>query len=224
MLKLRCFFCKEWGMFVARNMLEMDGTLNWTQSSTPRFGSFGSFFCLENKNRLCSKSCGIDYCWGLSQCTVEGDWPVGRRITKWIYKADNLLVWSGLGNDSGPKGELHPTSKEENCEWTQQMEGGKNRVFRCFRSFFWLIRAANAPLTQHFVIFCGIFKAAQKWPQKVPQRSTKGCAKGATRRWPKNATKSHKVSFLRRFWCVYMRKNDKNHEIRLLCRWGRWGN
>ena len=113
-----------------------------------------------------------------------------------------------------PKESYIPLRRKKIVSGPNKWKAEKTGFLGAFEAFFWLIRAANAPLTQHFVIFCGIFKAAQKWPQKVPQRSTKGCAKGATRRWPKNATKSHKVSFLRRFWCVYMRKNDKNQEKR----------
>ena len=52
---------------------------------------------------------------------------------------------------------------------------------RCKTAFFW-----------HFVRFCGVFWAVQN-------HGKKGAAKGAARRWPKNAAISHEVPHLRRF-------------------------
>ncbi len=75
----------------------------------------------------------------------------------------------------------------------------KKRIFCVFEAFLTYTRcknAANTTLREILWHFCG---NAKLWHKRQRRGSTKGAAKGAERRWPKNAAISHEVSCLRRF-------------------------
>ncbi len=81
--------------------------------------------------------------------------------------------------------------------------------FWCFRKFFSLVHAAKTPQIRHFVRFCGVFAAPQKFDIKgaangaANSKNVKIFQKRCKLRCRKNDSKSNKLFYLRRFCGAY---------------------